>query len=117
MSLDKIGAVLKQERQKQGVSVDEISHATRISRAQIRAIENGEDSKLPARVYVRGFIRSYAKVLGMDTKALLELFGPVHLTQLEPQKPVQINQGVNQYFTLTHILLSTAIVFFLSFIV
>ena len=117
MSLEKIGAVLKQERQKQNISVDEISQATRISRAQIRAIEVGESSKLPARVYVRGFIRSYAKVLGVDTKALLELFGPVQLTQLEPAQPIQIDQGVNKYFTLTHILLSSAIVFFLSFIV
>ncbi|MCF8128353.1 MAG: DUF4115 domain-containing protein [Deltaproteobacteria bacterium] len=68
------GALLKREREKRGLSYAEISQQTRLRAHLLVAIENEEWDLLPAPTLVKGFIRSYARVLGLDEERILELY-------------------------------------------
>ena len=65
------GEHLKREREMRGVSLEEISAATRISTRFLEAIENEQWDQLPGGVFNRGFIRSIARYLGLDEDGLV----------------------------------------------
>ncbi|MBI2027543.1 MAG: helix-turn-helix domain-containing protein [Deltaproteobacteria bacterium] len=60
------GDFLKKTRQDKNMSLSEISKATRIGMNYLLAIEEENLSVFPARVYLKGFLRQYAKYLGLD---------------------------------------------------
>ncbi|MFH1147729.1 MAG: RodZ domain-containing protein [Pseudomonadota bacterium] len=64
--MDSFGDYLKSEREVRSVTLEEIAGATKISISMLRAIEQGKEDKLLAPVFVRGFVRCYAKYLGLD---------------------------------------------------
>lgn len=66
------GAALAAARRAQNLSVDEVARQLRLSVAQVQAIEADAHERLPAPVFVRGFIRNYARLLRMDADALLQ---------------------------------------------
>ncbi len=65
------GENLRREREMRGVSLEEISAATKISVRFLQCVENEEFGKLPGGIFVRSFIRAYARYLGLDEEALL----------------------------------------------
>ena len=65
------GARLAWQRQNAGLSVTDVAASLRLHPNQIRAIEQEDLARLPAPAYVRGFIRSYARVLNIDPAPLL----------------------------------------------
>ncbi len=65
------GEHLKREREMRGVSLEEISAATRISVRFLEALENEHWAQLPGGIFNRGFIRSVARFLGMDEEGLV----------------------------------------------
>jgi cytoskeletal protein RodZ len=71
MSSTPFGEHLRREREMRGVSLDEISAATRISTRFLEAIENDQWDRLPGGVFNRGFIRSIARFLGLDEDSLV----------------------------------------------
>ena len=66
MTKDTFGESLKREREMRGVTLEEISAATRIATRFLRAIENEEWDQLPGGVFNRGFVRAVARYLGLD---------------------------------------------------
>jgi cytoskeletal protein RodZ len=66
MSSIPFGEQLKREREMRGVSIEEISAATRISTRFLEALEKERWDQLPGGVFNRGFIRSIARFLGLD---------------------------------------------------
>ena len=69
-----LGNTLRDERERQKLSVNDIEQGTSIRALYIEAIENGEYDKLPGEVYTRGFIKNYAKFLGLDGDAFAKEF-------------------------------------------
>lgn len=65
------GEHLKREREMRGVSLEEISAATRISVRFLEALENEQWERLPGGIFNRGFIRSVARFLGLDEENLV----------------------------------------------
>jgi cytoskeleton protein RodZ len=65
------GEHLKREREMRGVSLEEISVATRIAPRFLTALENEQWELLPGGVFNRGFIRSVARYLGLDEDSLV----------------------------------------------
>jgi cytoskeleton protein RodZ len=65
------GEHLRREREMRGVSLEEISAATKISVRFLQAIENEELSKLPGGIFTRSFVRTYARYLGLDEERVL----------------------------------------------
>jgi cytoskeleton protein RodZ len=71
MSSTTFGEHLKREREMRGVSLEEVSAATRISTRFLEAIENENWDSLPGGVFNRGFIRSVARYLGLDEDSIV----------------------------------------------
>ena len=66
------GAQLAAARASRGMSVADIAHQLKLSPWQIEALESGDYRRLPGAVFVRGFIRNYARLLKLDPVLLLE---------------------------------------------
>ncbi|HDZ76039.1 MAG TPA: hypothetical protein ENH42_01355, partial [Desulfobacteraceae bacterium] len=69
-----IGSYLRRLRSEKGLSVEEVSSSTRISAANVRAIEGQEFDKLPADSFTRGQLNIYADFLGIDSAYLVSQF-------------------------------------------
>lgn len=66
------GENLKREREQRGVTLQKMHEATKVQRKHLEALEADDYSSLPHPAFVRGFIKSYCKALGLDeTDALL----------------------------------------------
>lgn len=70
----KVGDILRRTRLHYDMSIENVERTLNIKASQIEAIENGDLSKLPGRVYAIGFVRSYAEYLGLDGDKMVELF-------------------------------------------
>lgn len=68
---DGLGAWLRTRREERGYDFDRVERDTRISRGYIEALERDQFDTLPAPVYARGFVRSYARYLGLDEEEAL----------------------------------------------
>jgi cytoskeleton protein RodZ len=66
MNTGTFGENLKRERELRGVTLDEITAATRIAKRFLQAIENEQWDQLPGGVFNRGFVRAVARYLGLD---------------------------------------------------
>ncbi|MBX3246429.1 MAG: helix-turn-helix domain-containing protein [Myxococcales bacterium] len=66
-----IGAHLRRERELRAVSLEEIARTTRIPLNVLRSLEADDAKSLPGDVFVRGFLRSYARALGLDAEPLV----------------------------------------------
>ncbi|KHK04063.1 RodZ domain-containing protein [Desulfovibrio sp. TomC] len=66
MDLRELGTMLREERERQGLSLDTVADKIKISRSCLAAIEEGNERALPHPVYAKGFIKNYAKILGVD---------------------------------------------------
>ncbi len=68
------GAFLKEIREYKNVTIERMAEMTRISKTHITALENEDLPKLPADVYVRGYVYQYAKVLKLDPEKVATSF-------------------------------------------
>lgn len=68
-----IGQYLRKEREKKNLTVKTISQHTKISTSKLELIEDGNFDELPSLAYVTGFVKSYAKTLGLDQEKCLDL--------------------------------------------
>jgi len=71
---ENVGEVLRRTREFYGKSLADVEGALRIRSSQIGAIEQGDISDLPGRVYAIGFVRSYAEYLELDGGRVVRLF-------------------------------------------
>jgi flagellar biosynthesis protein FlhG len=72
--VDLSGQVMKGVRERLGIELREISERTKIGTSYLGAIEEEAFDRLPAPVYVRGFLVEYAKMLGLDVSRVLETY-------------------------------------------
>jgi cytoskeleton protein RodZ len=72
--LPSIGEALRSAREAQGKSVEDAAAATRIRSSYLEALEQEHFEQLGGNVYAKGFLRSYAKFLGVDPAPLLEAY-------------------------------------------
>jgi cytoskeletal protein RodZ len=86
-----LGETLQRARLARGVTLEEAERTTRISRRYLEALENEKFGLLPAPVYARGFLRTYARYLGLEPADLLPLFpvGYLDVPLLEPMPKVR----------------------------
>jgi cytoskeleton protein RodZ len=72
--MDSIGDFFKQVRETKGLTVEEVASKTRIRTDFVKALEEGNFAKLPDQVFARGFVRSYARSLGLDEEDAIHRF-------------------------------------------
>jgi len=76
-----LGAQLASKREQLGWSVPDVASHLKLAPRQIDAMEADNYAALPTMVMTRGFIRSYAKLLGLDANALLATISPAIAVQ------------------------------------
>jgi cytoskeletal protein RodZ len=69
-----LGETIKKARTDKGITLELIEEETKIRRLYLEAIENEDFSVLPPKVYAVGFVKRYARFLGLDEKQLAEEF-------------------------------------------
>jgi len=88
-----IGCAFRSERLRRGKDLDGIAAETKISRVILEAIENDRFESLPGGAYRRGFVRQYARALGLDEEKAVAEFQrehlelPVALPPIPPERP------------------------------
>lgn len=87
MNIADMGAALKAEREKRGLTLDEVVEQLKINSRLLRAIEDGDTASLPPPAYIKGFIRSYARLLGISETELQAK--PAAAAEPEPAAPAQ----------------------------
>ena len=94
------GEELRREREIRGISLKEIADATKISKRFLDAIERNDHKTLPAPVFTRGFVREYARYLGLNAEEIVSRYNyaaagddriekSTHLDRLVPDRSVE----------------------------
>jgi cytoskeleton protein RodZ len=69
---DSLGRLLREAREAHGLSIADVAAKIKLAERQIEALEADDYTRLPELAFVRGFVRSYAKVLGLDSETMLK---------------------------------------------
>ena len=98
--IETIGSLLRTAREKKSLSVDAISRFTKINATSIQALENDDTNSLPNIAYVKGFVKSYSKIVNVDEHRALELLALLYnedvnrvVTPMPPSSSPQPKQG------------------------
>src|SRR5665647_508635 len=66
-----LGSMLREAREQLGLSIADVVAQTKFAPRQIEALEANDFKNLPETAFLRGFVRSYAKILKVDAEILL----------------------------------------------
>lgn len=69
-----VGTILKESRETKFYTLEEVERAIKIRKELLVALEADDYSKLPPATFVQGFIKNYAKFLGLDALKLLAVY-------------------------------------------
>lgn len=93
------GARLREKRESQGITLEQVEAETKIRKLYVEALENENFSILPPQVYAVGFVRRYAKMLNLDGDALSKEFKqlayPEVIEEFVQEKPVKEKRKLN----------------------
>jgi len=90
--LASFGEELRREREIRGISLKEIADATKISKRFLDAIERNDHRTLPAPVFTRGFIREYARYLGLSQDEIVNRYNFAAAGDDRIEKSVQLER-------------------------
>ena len=80
--IEDFGSYLKSERELRGVTLEELHAKTKIPMHYLRALEKNLFDELPEEVFIRGYIRSFAKVIGANEDEMLSAY--IDITKTAP---------------------------------
>ena len=69
-----IGADLRNARQARRLSIEQIARVTKISPSVLRAIDRNDFDSVPGGLFTRGFLRAYAREVGLDPEEIVQLY-------------------------------------------
>ena len=114
--VENFGSYLKHERELRGVPLEEISGATKIHIRFLKALEENSFDELPGEVFIKGYIRSYANIIGSDVEEMLNIYKEsVELKRNEASvSPPTSSFGVQPktFLTFGLLILVAAVIFF-----
>ncbi|MGC2404671.1 MAG: helix-turn-helix transcriptional regulator, partial [Acidobacteriaceae bacterium] len=92
------GEKLRKQREQRGIELDTISNTTKISTRMLRALEEEHFDQLPGGVFNKGFVRAYARQVGLDeAEAVSDYLAALRESQVQSQnilpdfrKPVDV---------------------------
>jgi cytoskeletal protein RodZ len=76
-----LGEKLQQAREARGVTISEVAEQTRISRLYLECIENNDYRTLPGGIFNKGFVKSYARYVGVDEQEALQDYNSLIIEQ------------------------------------
>ena len=92
------GSILRRCREFSHISIEEAAEATKIGKNYLRALEENRFQDLPSPAYLKGFLKTYATYLGLQTEELIQLAAQQeNAFPAEPQKIEQVRQAVGGF--------------------
>jgi transcriptional regulator with XRE-family HTH domain len=73
-SIERVGEILRAAREKKGDNLAEISRQIQVREINLHNLEEGYYDNLPAEVYTKGFLRTYANYLGLKADKLVRMY-------------------------------------------
>jgi cytoskeleton protein RodZ len=88
------GDRLRREREMRGITLDEITESTKISRRHLEALEGEHFDQLPGGVFNKGFVRAYARFLGIDEDQAVADYSAASNELPEPENkfPLEVHE-------------------------
>lgn len=83
------GAELKKARLEQNLSLNEVSMSIKINARVLEAMEENNKSKLPAKPFLRGFVKTYAEFLKLNSSDILKIFEEDYAPKPTPQPEIK----------------------------
>ncbi len=110
-ALRNVGEFLREARQSRNLSVEDLSSSLRIGKEQLIALESGDESALPEKVFIRAMVRRIAEKLNLDTSFILEELNENKGNKSKPSPVIKKkNTRKNKNFnTLSMVILSGAL--------
>lgn len=82
--MQNLSDILRDAREKKGLSVKDVEKGTSIRAIYIQAIDEGNFSILPGEVYLKGFIRNYANFLGLNGQEMVNMYRQSQTPEVAP---------------------------------
>jgi cytoskeletal protein RodZ len=79
-----LGQILKEAREKKGVTASQAAAATRMKIQTVEALERDDFSRMAAPMYSKGFIKLYSEYLGVDSAPLIREYMDLHAPKVRP---------------------------------
>jgi cytoskeleton protein RodZ len=94
LAMAAFGDRLRREREMRGITLDEICESTKIARRHLEALERDRFDQLPGGVFNKGFVRAYARFLGIDEDQAVADYTAATHEQPEPEDkfPLEIHE-------------------------
>ncbi|MBV8520360.1 MAG: DUF4115 domain-containing protein [Acidobacteria bacterium] len=90
--LASFGEELRREREIRGISLKEIADATKISKRFLEALERNDHRTLPAPVFTRGFVREYARYVGLNAEEMVNRYNFAAANDDRIEKPPHVER-------------------------
>lgn len=94
-----LGTLLREKREQEGLTLEQVSERIKLAPRTLAFIESGTKSELPHAVYVKGFVKSYATIVGLDPEELGAIVDAAYAEELaeeensEPPRLAQQKSG------------------------
>ncbi len=81
-----IGKLLRDAREAKGIAIEDMADKLHLLTDVVRGIEQCDFEEMPSRVFVRGYVRNYARLVGLNAQEMLEKFDQAHPEDLSHLK-------------------------------
>jgi cytoskeleton protein RodZ len=113
-----VGELLKKRREELGQDLRQISDTLKIKYDYLRAIEDGDLTKIPAEVYVKAYIQEYAKALNLDYESIMNAYArQTSQPATERQSPPEKGSIQGKRFKIQYILIPAVLALLVAIIV
>ena len=88
-----VGQILREARVAKDLTVDQIATELRIEARQLTALEENRFEQIGPAVFIKGYIRQYAQRLGLDPRALMDIYNRqtnIEDVQVRPTRPIKL---------------------------
>jgi len=92
--LQTVGEFLREARQGRNLSVEDLSSSLRIGKEQLIALESGDESALPEKVFIRAMVRRIAEKLNLDTSFILEVLNEKKNNEPKPSPVIKKKNNI-----------------------
>jgi cytoskeletal protein RodZ len=82
-----LGEFLRHERELRGITIEQVASATKVGVRTLHSLEADQYVELPAKPFVRGFVTSYCRFIGLDAKEVVSKFDQFITVKSTEQRP------------------------------
>lgn len=91
------GQRMKRERELRGVTLDDIAESTKIGKRNLQALEDEDFHKLPGGIFNKGFVRAYAKYLGINEEQAVADYLEAEMAAATGKRPVYVAPVIEDF--------------------